>query len=207
MLKPDEQLKQIIKSNKPGDIEKRKQLDPYIIDAVKRGGNIPLNNFNTSFLSRKIAPYESRGTGLPVSVFKQLMLFDMLRECHDDQTEVLTDSGFKFISELMEENKSLNIKPQDVNGVYLENDKVSGIYTMKKNFKVLQYNEGNFEYVKPEGAALSHYNGEMYRFNSRNYDVLVTPNHKMYTKGKDWELVNAKDLYGSNKYFRFNRYW
>lgn len=80
MMRPDDHLRRIITSNKPTDIEQRKQLNSYIVDAVKRNQNIVLDNFNISFLSRKISPYEIRGTGLPVSVFRSLMLFDQLRE-------------------------------------------------------------------------------------------------------------------------------
>ncbi len=80
MLRPDENLKKIIFSNRPADIEQRKQLNQHIIDSVKRGDNIPLDNFHVSHLARKISPYEIRGTGLPVCIFRQLMLFDKLRE-------------------------------------------------------------------------------------------------------------------------------
>lgn len=80
MIKPDENLKKIIFSNRPSDIEQRKQLNQHIIDSVKRGENIPLDNFHVSHLARRISPYEIRGTGLPVCIFRQLMLFDKLRE-------------------------------------------------------------------------------------------------------------------------------
>lgn len=80
MLRPDENLKKIIFSNRPTDIEQRKQLNNHIIDSVKRGDNIPLDNFHVSHLARRISPYEIRGTGLPVCIFRQLMLFDKLRE-------------------------------------------------------------------------------------------------------------------------------
>lgn len=80
MLRPDENLKKIIMSNKPADIEQRKQLNQHIVDSVKRGDNIPLDNFHVSHLARRISPYEIRGTGLPVCIFRQLMLFDKLRE-------------------------------------------------------------------------------------------------------------------------------
>jgi hypothetical protein len=79
-LRPDENLKKIIMSNKPSDIEQRKQLNNHIIDSVRRGENIPLDNFHVSHLARRISPYEIRGTGLPVCIFRQLMLFDKLRE-------------------------------------------------------------------------------------------------------------------------------
>ena len=80
MMRPDENLKRIVMSNKPSDIEQRKQLNPHIIDSVKRGDNIQLDNFQVSHLARRISPYEIRGTGLPVCIFRQLMLFDKLRE-------------------------------------------------------------------------------------------------------------------------------
>lgn len=80
MLRPDENLKKIIFSNRSADIEQRKQLNSHIIDSVKRGDNIPLDNYHVSHLARRISPYEIRGTGLPVCIFRQLMLFDKLRE-------------------------------------------------------------------------------------------------------------------------------
>lgn len=80
MLRPDENLKKIIFSNRPTDIEQKKQLNQHIIDSVRRGENIPLDNFHVSHLARRISPYEIRGTGLPVCIFRQLMLFDKLYE-------------------------------------------------------------------------------------------------------------------------------
>ena len=87
MLRPDENLKKIIFSNRPSDIEQRKQLNNHIIDSVKRGENIPLDNFHVSHLARRISPYEIRGTGLPVCIFRQLMLFDKLRESKYAQSD------------------------------------------------------------------------------------------------------------------------
>src|ERR1700722_388948 len=80
MLRPDENLRRIVMSNRPADIEQKKHLNETIISHVKRNENIPLDNFFVSHLARKIAPYEVRGTGLPVCCFRQFMIFDMLRE-------------------------------------------------------------------------------------------------------------------------------
>jgi len=87
MLRPDENLKKIIFSNRPTDIEQRKQLNQHIIDSVRKGENIPLDNFHVSHLARRISPYEIRGTGLPVCIFRQLMLFDKLRESKYAQSD------------------------------------------------------------------------------------------------------------------------
>ncbi len=89
MMKPDPELRRMIFSNKPSDIHQRKQLNPTIIEHVKRGENIPLDNFYISHLARKLSAYETRGTGLPVSCFRQLMLFDQIRECKFTQAQDL----------------------------------------------------------------------------------------------------------------------
>lgn len=87
MLRPDENLRRIVFSNKPSDIEQRGQLNETIVQHIKRGENIPLDNFYVSHLARRISPYEVRGTGLPVCCFRQIMLIDLLRESKFAQAE------------------------------------------------------------------------------------------------------------------------
>jgi len=91
MLRPDENLRRIVFSNKPGDVEQKKQLNQYIVDSVKRGENIPLDNFHVSFIARKISPYEIRGTGLLVSIFRDLMLYDKYKECKYVQADQMVN--------------------------------------------------------------------------------------------------------------------
>lgn len=79
-LRPDENLKRIVTSNRPVDISQRQRLHPSIIEHVKRGENIPLSNFYAHHICRKLNPYEVRGTGLIVSCFRNLMLYDKIRE-------------------------------------------------------------------------------------------------------------------------------
>ena len=79
-LRPDENLRRVINGNQPSDIQQRQQLDPSIIEHVRRNENIPLNNFYVHHMARRISPYEIRGTGLIVSCFRALMLWDKLRE-------------------------------------------------------------------------------------------------------------------------------
>lgn len=86
-LRPDDNLQRICKSNRPADIQQRQKLDKSIIEHVKRGENIPLSNFYVSHLARRINPYDVRGTGLIVSSFRQLMLFDKMREAKFAQAD------------------------------------------------------------------------------------------------------------------------
>jgi len=86
-LRPDENLKRIVKGNSPADIQQRKQMNPSILEFVKKGQNIPLNNFYVSHIARKISPYETRGNGIIASCFRALMLFDKMRENKFAQAE------------------------------------------------------------------------------------------------------------------------
>jgi hypothetical protein len=79
-LRPDENLRRVVMGNQPSDLQQRKQLDPSIIEHVRRNENIPLNNFYVHHMARRISPYEIRGTGLIVSCFRALMLWDKIRE-------------------------------------------------------------------------------------------------------------------------------
>lgn len=88
-MRPDANLINVCKSNKPAAIQQRQKLDKSIIEHVRRGENIPLNNFYVSHIARKINPYDVRGTGLIVSSFRQLMLFDRLRESKFAQADNL----------------------------------------------------------------------------------------------------------------------
>lgn len=197
MLRPDENLKKIIFSNKPADIEQKKQLNQYIIDSVKRGDNIPLENYHISHLARRISPYEIRGTGVPVCVFRQLMLFDKLRECYSEDTEVLTDKGFKKITDLLHFTSDVNVNSNFVNGVALnlDNGKLSQdsikILSMKEGFKVacLNPDTNKLEYHNPIEMHMSYYNGKMIHFHGNKVDCLVSPNHKMWVNS----IVNNKE--------------
>jgi hypothetical protein len=87
MLRPDENLRRIVFSNRPADLEQKSQLNSTIIEHIRRGENIPMDNFYISHLARRISPYEVRGTGLPVCCFRQLMLFDKIREAKFAQAD------------------------------------------------------------------------------------------------------------------------
>jgi len=202
MLRPDENLKKIIFSSRPHDLEQKKQLNQHIIESVKRGQNITLDNFNVSHLARRISPYEIRGTGLPVCVFRQLMLMDKLRECYDEETEVLTDKGFKKITDLLHVTNNLNLNPNYVNGISLKLDNtIDGVIALneEENFKIACYNSETdlLEYHKPTEFHMSKYTGDMIHFNSKMIDICVSPNHKMWNKNCDhneWQKTCAKDI-------------
>ena len=210
-LRPDENLRRICTGNTASDIQQRQQLDRSIVEHVRKGRDIPLSNFYASHIARKIAPYEVRGTGLPVSCFRQLMLFDKLRECYSTDCEVLTTEGFKRIDEITEISTDVSPTPGYVNGIQLdESGNVAGVLKLKEGIKVACFNKDTeeLEYHVPEELHMSKYTGKMLHFNSSNMDVLVTPNHKMWASqrhGKEfgeYDLIRASE-FDPKKVYKF----
>lgn len=166
-LKPDEKLINLINSNNPRDVEIRNKIPDDVIHHIKKGNNIPLDNFNVSHLKMLSSPYDTRGTSIIVSVFKDLMLYDKLRECYSDDTEFLTENGFKKYDEICNE-KLATLNPEN----------------------------GQLEYQNYTDRIKYHYDGDMYNFNGRDIDVLVTPNHRMWLSqdGESFDFVLAEDV-------------
>jgi hypothetical protein len=86
-LRPDSELRRIIGGTDPESVRLRKSIPPNIIQFVRSGKNIPLDNFYVSHLARKISPYDTRGTSMVAPAFKALMLWDKLRECKYAQAD------------------------------------------------------------------------------------------------------------------------
>ena len=92
------------------------------------------------------------------------------RSCFSDDTEILTNIGWKLFKDLKSDDQ---------------------VATLKEG-KVL-------EYQKPLEIIKERYDGEMIEFNNFQCDLLVTPNHKMYVKKRDdsgkrsFELLEADE--------------
>ena len=88
------------------------------------------------------------------------------RSCYSDDTEILTEDGYKLFSDLT------------------YNDKVA---TLNAN--------NQLEYNIPDEIIKEKYVGDMYEFKNVNIELNVTPNHKMYIKKQDYnefELLPAE---------------
>lgn len=79
-LRPDANLQRIVNSTSPSDLSMKRHIPKHILEYVKKGKNIPLDAFNVSHLKLLSSPYDIRGTSIIVSVYKDLMLYDKLRE-------------------------------------------------------------------------------------------------------------------------------
>lgn len=241
-LRPDENLKRIVFSQRAVDIQQRRQLDPSIVEHVKRGENIPLNNFYVSHLARRISPYEVRGTGVIVNCFRQLMLFDKtyeskfaqadgminpltlvkvgndefrptpidleqwreVFECYDEETEVLTDQGFKKFEDVIEYQTVMD-------GTYGIPQVVRGSAVAKPGYKIACFNPATdgLEYHEPSSAHVSDCNGDMLCASGKKLDICVTPNHRMWVsekqnnKWKDFTITEASSLFDKKSLYKF----
>ena len=79
-LRPDASIQRVVNSTNPSDMALKKYIPKHIIDYVKTGKNIPLDSFNISHLKLLSSPYDVRGTSIIVSCYKDLMMYDKLRE-------------------------------------------------------------------------------------------------------------------------------
>ena len=79
-MRPDAALQRLVMSNNPADMQLRNQIDEEILFHIRKGNNIPFDNFHVSHLKMPSHPYDVHGTSLIVDIYKDLMLFDKLRE-------------------------------------------------------------------------------------------------------------------------------
>lgn len=100
--------------------------------------------------------------------------------CYDEQTEILTENGWKFFKDLVITDKI----------AFLLNNEL--LYDFP--IQIQQYD----------------YSDEMIQIKNQQIDLLITPNHKVYVKppNKTFQLKEAKDLFPKVKYeFKKNAEW
>jgi DNA-directed RNA polymerase II subunit RPB2 len=103
--------------------------------------------------------------------------------CYDPATEVLTDQGWIAFPALTRDHK------------------VASLQTNSAGNHELQY-------VVPQEVMTYDFNGRMYKVESNQVDLLVTPNHRMWvsTRGKpdDFRVELAEEVYGTRRYYKKN---
>ena len=87
-------------------------------------------------------------------------------KCYSEDTEILTDSGFKFFKDLTDSDKVMQV---DV--------------------------DGSASFVVPSDRQIFDYNGVMLNFKSTRLDIMVTPDHRMAGISKhDYEENGKREL-------------
>ena len=115
-------------------------------------------------------------------VDRQSLHGGMEQGCYDEQTEILTEGGWKYFKDL------------------------------EKGDRVATLNENEtLEYQDPVNYTAYNYIGEMYHIKSKMVDMMVTPDHKMYIninkRADEWEGFKLKrmDELPPNKRMRFKK--
>lgn len=192
-LIPDDSLRRIVQGRSQGDARLRAQLPAETVYHVMRGEDIPLSNFNVSHLKMLNSEYDIRGTSLITACYKDLMLYDKIREmqfCLAEDTEVLTEDGFKL--------------HQDI-------DKGDKIACFNPDTETLEYSHYLNKFVYDYDSDID---GKMYHFNTQKVDQLVTGEHKMWAQEygtnnqlKSWKFIKAKDMTCSRYRLRSQAQW
>lgn len=86
--------------------------------------------------------------------------------CFDSKTSVMTQTGLKLFQ---------NLTPDDL------------IMTLNPTTKKIEY--------QPAVIVINDYNGDMYDFNGRIFSQVVTPNHRMYVRRKEYRKNRRQQTY------------
>ena len=117
--------------------------------------------------------------------------------CYDDQTYVMTNSGWKLFKDLKETDKVATMINRDS---IVDNKRVGCKELVYKNpVNLYKYNYD------------SEIDGKMYKIKSQQVDLVVTPNHNMFvaakgSKGNDkiYRLIRADTMEGTMKCYKKN---
>jgi IMP dehydrogenase/GMP reductase len=111
-----------------------------------------------------------------------------IRNCYDEETEVLTKNGWKFFKDISYDDL---------------------VCTLNKNNNCI-------EYQYPTNIIESEHNGKMYNIKTDFIDLSVTPNHKMFICKRDYKtglrdnnyhLEIASNCYGKHIYYKKDGIW
>jgi len=75
-LRPDERLRSLVlkKETSSEDLETIVSVDSAVVNCIRNGKNIPVNNFSFSSFTRKTNPYDARGVSYLLPHVKNIML-------------------------------------------------------------------------------------------------------------------------------------
>jgi hypothetical protein len=115
------------------------------------------------------------------------MLLDKFKECHDEETEVLTDQGFKKYQDVIDYEMVMD-------GTYSQ--PYVSYSRPKAGIKIACFNPENeeLEYHEPTNAYVSHHAGDMYHFSNEKIDLKVTGEHDLWVSEKKYQYNGHRSL-------------
>jgi hypothetical protein len=169
-LRPDAGLQRLVNSKSPSDLQLKSRLPQHIIDAVKKGQTIPISTFNISHLKLLSSPYDVRGTSVIVSIYKDLMLYDKLRESKFAQADGMVNP--LTLMKVGNENYKATQADIDAHKLALEEAQYD------KDFKLVTHDGVAIERIGFSGATLD-IGTDIEHINNNIYAGLMVPNALM----------------------------
>lgn len=195
-LIPDDSLKRIIQARSPGDAKLRQDMPREVINHIMRGEDIPLPNFNISHLKMMNSDYDIRGTSLITSVYKDLMLYDKIREMQMAQADGMI-------------NPLTLIKLGDPNGTWKPSDDdiraFQGIIEESQydpDFKIITHGAVSIERVGYAGSTLD-VAGMWEAINKNLYTGLLAPEAILNGEGPNYSTASIGLEVLRTRYERF----
>lgn len=221
-LRPNREIAKLLRSNSPSDralAEIIQKTHPDHTTALTSNKPFPIDASRLIVMQREMSGYSNRGVSPVLSVVKDLMFQDFLNlfrtvfiqrhsfplrvfkigsetigympskkmlnefRCFSSDTEILTADGFKLCSQINTGDSVATFNP----------------------------NTEHLEYHSTVATAAYDYNDKMINFKTPHCDMLVTPNHKLWTKPSiadrgDWSLKDARDVHIGNRFRSITRW-
>lgn len=182
-LVPDDALRKIVQGHNPSDSKLRSQLPAEVISNIMKGSDIPLPNFNAAHLKMLSSDYDVRGTSIITSVYKDLMLYDKIREMQFAQADNMI-------------NPLTLVKLGDPQGQWRPNDQdVAAFQAIMEegqydpDFKIITHGAVDIQRIGYSGTTLD-VTGMWDAINKNLYTGLLAPEAILNGEGPNYCYVN-----------------
>ena len=188
------------------------KMKPFNYDKLGEDGFIPKNVYVDShdILVGKVMPQKSQGVITERDTSLQVKGND---DGHVDLNyQGINGDGYKFCKIRMRKYR----KPQIGDKLacytpchqYLTTDGWVGVADITMNHSIATMVDNALVYQKPTELFEYDYSGDMISLKSNHVDLCVTPNHRMYYRGKhpgaEWHINTAEEIYGKRHKFKKN---
>jgi len=195
-LIPDDSLRRLVQGRSSSDAMLRQQLPAETAFHIMKGEDIPLPNFNVSHLKMMNSEYDIRGTSLITSCYKDLMLYDKVREMQYAQADGMI-------------NPITLVKLGDPNGQWRPNDEDIRAFQQimeesqyDPDFKIVTHGAVSIERIGYSGATLDV--SQMWDALNKNiYTGLLAPEAILNGEGPNYSTASIGLEVLRTRYDRF----
>lgn len=195
-LVPDDTLRKVIQGRNPSDAKLRAQLPAETIMHVMKGSDIPLPNFNVAHLKMLASDYDIRGTSIITSVYKDLMLYDKIREMQFAQADNMINP--LTLVKLGDPNGTWRPSDQDI--AAFQSIMEEGMYD--PDFKIITHGAVNVERIGYSGTVLDTA-GMWEAINKNLYTGLLAPEAILNGEGPNYATASIGLEVLRTRYERF----